>query len=153
MDQQNQNPIQYKPAPAPASPVTPTMNTGSVGTPKQKKIGPIVAILVAVLVIVVVIVYLLASSSKVKTFGGAQGMCVAGATDCVDFIRILDDGSPTNTGPAVKAKMVPVNDPYPPAARGGGGIPVAPISNTADDLDSLQSDLDNSINGLNDQVI
>jgi hypothetical protein len=113
---------------------------------KPKKFGPIIAILIVILVIVIVALYLLASSSSVRTFGGAQEDCVSGATDCIDFRQIIDNGG-LEAGQPVPQQNVNVT----------GGVPnngtVAPITNTADDVDSLQADLDASISGIDAQSI
>lgn len=130
MDQSN-NPIfpNYSSTPPQApTPIqqTPTMDTLTPAN-KPKKVGPIVAILVAVLLILIVVIYFVSKQFEV----------VSPAND-------------STAGANVQSAIVMENDkqaqPTPPQE-------VQAISNTNDDLQSLQSDLDVSIQGLDTQQI
>lgn len=115
-------------------------------TVKSKKFGPIIAILVVILVVVIVALYLLASSNGVKTFGGTQDSCIAGATDCIDVSGVYGD---ENTD---KVQLAPQQGANVTDSVPSNGT-VAPITNPNDDLNSLQADLDASINGIDAQTI
>jgi len=99
-------------------------------TMKPKKFGPIIAILIVILVVVIVALYLLASKVSVNVPN----------TDCIDGVDCLPSQSlSADNTPAAPIEVAPVD--------------VAPITNTNDDLNSLQADLDASINGIDTQTI
>jgi flagellar biosynthesis/type III secretory pathway M-ring protein FliF/YscJ len=89
----------------------------------QKKMGPIIAIAVAVVVIIAVAIYMFSSRYTV----------------------VNPTTQTTETGANVNNAVVEQNVPSPEA--------VMPITNTKDDIDSLQKDLDTSIDGLESSSI
>ncbi len=89
----------------------------------HKKVGPIVAALVVILLVVIAALYML--SSKVKT----------------------PDLLPSNNNTAPIQSVSSTNNSQPAEET------VAPISSNADDLQSLQNDLDQSITGVDAQAI
>lgn len=92
-------------------------------TEKPKKFGPIIAILIVILIIVIVALYLLASRVSVTS-------------------QIIENTPANNTAQTMQTTNTEI-------------IPqeIAPITNTADDIDSLQADLDASISGIDAQSI
>jgi predicted PurR-regulated permease PerM len=90
---------------------------------KPKKFGPIIAILLVILVIVIVALYLLASRVSVSS-------------------EIIDNTPANNMEQTIQT-----------ANTNTAPQEVAPITNTADDIDSLQADLDTSISGIDAQSI
>ncbi len=128
MDQTNQfPPINTMPNSTP--PVNGTPNS-LPSTEKPKKFGPIIAILIVILIIVIVALFLLASR-------------VTKNNQVIEFNpEVLEKTSTLTTEPNIQDQNIKI-------------IPqeVAPITNTADDIDSLQADLDASINGIDAQSI
>lgn len=104
-------------------PINPQPTTPIVTS--QKKVGPIVAIAIAVVVIIAVAIYMFSSRYTVVNPTTQQT---------------------TETGANVNNAVSEQNIVTPEAT-------VAPISNTTDDLDSLQNDLDSSIKGLESSSI
>jgi len=110
-------------------PVVPSMSTSPADTfvPTQhKKVGPIVAILVIVLVLVMAALYLFASRLNTN----------APATSVVS--------NTITTAPAA-TETANVNQLVTPTPS------VAPITNTADDPQSLSNDLNSATQGLDNQ--
>ena len=106
-------------------PVTPTINTPSYSpvNNNHKKVGPIIAILVIVLVLIIAALYLFAS-------------------------RINQQTTPINTeNPPVTKTVISNNEAA--ATTATQSVPI--ITNTSDDLQSMQNDLDASMNGLDNQ--
>lgn len=90
----------------------------------QKKIGPIIAIAIAVVVIIAIAIYMFSSRYTV----------------------VNPEAQTTETGANVNNVIIEQNTIVPEAT-------VAPITNTKDDIDSLQNDLNSSINGLESSSI
>jgi predicted PurR-regulated permease PerM len=129
MDQQNQNP--YSPIQNNTAFTTPNQNptspTNNFSAPKPRKFGPVIAISIIILVIIVIAIYLFASQINVNS--PTQDNINTGA----NTISSMNDQNNTtiNTTPET----------------------IAPISNNADDINSLQKDLDSSIQGIDTQNI
>jgi uncharacterized protein HemX len=107
-------------------PITPATSQPTfeqpTATPEHKKVGPIVAVLVIVLVLIIGALYLFAS-------------------------QMNNEQAPIDT--SVAAQMTPSTEtsselPAPTAT-------VQPVTNTADDLSSLEADLNTSAKGLDTQ--
>ncbi len=92
---------------------------------KSNKVGPIIAILVLIIVIAIVVVYLL--SSKVSVNAPAPENLSPVSTESI----IAEENQDADLTPQE----------------------ITPVTNTNDDLDSLQADLDASIDGLDSQNI
>lgn len=120
---QSSTPVQ---SPAPANNIVPPNFT--VGNmPKSgnsKKVGPIVAGLVVIIILIVVALYVLASRVNQQ------------ATP-IDNTTATNNSIPTDTTPLVPATEVEVKA----------------VTGTADDLQSLQADLNASTNGVDAQSI
>ncbi len=94
---------------------------------KNKKFGPIIAIFIAVLVVAAIIIYFISARFN-----------VVNSVDTTD--------SEANVQAIVDQNIVA-------SPQTDQAIEIAPITNTNDDLQSLQADLDASISGLDDQSI
>lgn len=95
-------------------------------TPAQhKKVGPIIAILIIVLILIVGALYLFAS-------------------------RINKEQAPTDSSVAANASLSTSQQPQTNAAAVENQS-VQPVNNKADDVNSLQTDLNASTNGLDNQ--
>lgn len=128
MDQTNQfSPANNLPSNTPPSSQIPSVFPDEK---KTKKIGPIIAVLVALLIIVIVSLYLLAANSKDK---------VNSVENCIGVDCISTDYDQPISGDFIPTDVTPRD--------------IAPITNTADDIDSLQADLDEAIQGLDSQNI
>lgn len=90
---------------------------------KPKKIGPIITILIIILIIVIVALYSLAS-------------------------RVSVTNTSLDTSAVIDNQMMSSASPTPVAPKD-----ITPVTNTADDLKSLQNDLDTSISGIDTQNI
>lgn len=90
----------------------------------QKKMGPIIAVAITVVVIIIVAIYMFSSRYTVENTS----------------TQTIETGANANSAVVEQNIVAPEST-------------VAPISNTKDDIDSLQSDLDSSINGLESSSI
>ncbi len=130
MDQQNtyqpQSPIQQNQTPSSIPPINTT--SVSYNSEKNRKFGPIIAISIIILVVIIVAIYLFASQIGPSTT--TQDSVNTGA-------NIISATPDQNTNTTVNATPQTI----------------APVSNTADDVNSLQKDLDSSIQGIDTQSI
>lgn len=130
MDPFNQSTPQNQPVPNTTPPIAPIVthtiiNTSGSG---QKKVGPIIAALVIVLVLVIVALYVFSS-------------------------RINDQALPVNgtaktNAPISTVSTIPGNENQAAAIT---TIEVKSVTNTADDLNSLQNDLNAATQGVDTQ--
>ncbi|MFA6554405.1 MAG: hypothetical protein WCS89_02740 [Candidatus Paceibacterota bacterium] len=135
---QPSTPVQPFTAPAPIRPSTPiqqptptntvppiyTANNGNVVKNTPKKVGPIVAGLVVIIILIVVALYILASRVNQQSTP-------------VDNTTAINDLISTDTTPVVTETPAEIK----------------PVTGTSDDLQSLQADLDTSIEGVDAQSI
>jgi len=138
MDQQNQVPSfgqqnTYSPQSQtqqsqPTSSIPPINTTSiSYNSEKPRKFGLIIVIAIVVLIIIAVGIYLFASSMSISN-------------------PVQENITGTNTQPVITNQVVETQVNYTPQD-------ITPITNNIDDINSLQKDLDNSINGLESQSI
>lgn len=125
---QNQNSFPSYSSTPPQNPIqtNPSLDTMSPIN-KPKKVGPIVAILVVILIIIIAGVYFVSKQFEVVSPDTDT------ALNPVDETSDLSQINNTNTSVISET--------------------IAPITNTSDDLDSLQKDLNSSIDGLDAQQI
>ncbi len=113
------------PAPVPLPPTAPQAPRASYPTAiagnGQKKVGPIIAILVIVLILIVAALYLFAS-------------------------RISQQSAPVDQTSASRETTNPNADQQSSANQS-----VQPVTNNSDDVNSIQADLNVSTNGLDSQ--
>jgi len=129
MDQQNQAP--YYPNQNNTTFTAPNQNPSSPinnsSVPKPRKFGPVIAISIIILVIIVIAIYLFASQITISS--PTQDNINTGA----NTLSAIPDQNNTTVDSAPET--------------------IEPISNNADDLNSLQKDLDSSIQGIDTQNI
>lgn len=123
MDQQNQTSFSNQNEPIPST-VNPNIYQNNLTENKPRKFGPIIVIAIIVLIIVAVGIYLF--SSQISTSSAVEN------TNTIT----TQENTPTITPDQTNTPEV-----------------IAPISNTDDGVDSLQKDLDMSIQGIEAQSI
>lgn len=123
MDQQNQASFSNQNEPIP-SPVNPNVYQNNLTDNKSRKFGPIIVITIIILIIIAVGIYLF--SSQISTNSAVENNNAI--TTQENTLTITPD---QNNVPEV----------------------ITPISNTDDGVDSLQKDLDMSIEGIEAQSI
>ena len=120
---QNQPQASYTPAQAPApAPAPVTTSMPAATSSEHKKVGPIIAILVIVIVLIAAAIYLFASR--------------------------VNKEQPVPSTTAMTNDTTPNDVPDNSAAVQQS---VAPVTNTSDDVNTIQADLNASTNGLDGQ--
>ncbi len=125
MDPQNQA-LNMNVAPSPFAPATPTPSKDNGGT-NHKKVGPTIVIFIIIVTIIFLATYLFASNSNKQQ-------------------QIPTNDSSIAAKGSVNASQAAIGSQVDQS-----GQTVQPITNTGDDLQSLQNDLNNSTTGVDNQ--